>query len=286
MDVLKRFAAVIFFAGVTAVSKGQDPGMMAAQQATMAAQQMSEQATQQSIQQLNQNAMFAMDTTFCLVPTPKISVKSGTYATPQSVEIKERLGKTQIFYTLHGWTPTTKSHLYSGPIAVEGDTQLRVAAYRKGCARSRIASADYMVKGSAMVSPAVGSDGLLHQGDRVPLIFAQDADSRSARVGQTMTLTLAAPMTIGGRRVMPTDVDAQAVITGVEPAKRWGRVPSLTLNVSSLRVDGVTVPLDAEVTQRGDVPRQLFITPKPVIVTAGRLIVARVAKDTTFPVSR
>ena len=47
----------------------------------------------------------------------KFSVKSGTYSKPTTVKITDSTRGATIYYTMDGWTPTTSSTRYVGPIS-------------------------------------------------------------------------------------------------------------------------------------------------------------------------
>jgi hypothetical protein len=291
----RLLAVAVVGVGLLGAAHAQDDaGMMAAQQAqmasdmamqaTMQANQMANDAAAQASQQAILNANnAAMMSAGCVVPTPKISVKSGTYGSSQTVEVKERMKDADVYYSLHGWTPTAKSHRYSGPFTVDANTQLRVVAFKRKCGVSRVAVADYVIQGSSVTAPVVGADGLLRQGEQVPLLFAQAMSTKDLKAGQAVDLKLAAPIVIGGRTVAAADATAWAIVTSVEPAQRWGRVPAVTFSVTALKVDGVTIPVSGDATAIGDIPRQPFIHPSITIPT-DRLLMATVVKDTTLPV--
>lgn len=58
--------------------------------------------------------------------TPKCNYKSGNYTNEINIELKSDL---PIYYTLDGSYPTTSSTLYTEPIAINKDTDLRCVAY-------------------------------------------------------------------------------------------------------------------------------------------------------------
>jgi chitobiase/beta-hexosaminidase-like protein len=118
---------VISFALVlkAALALGQDPGLLAAQQANQQAMQAAQTANQQAMQaaqMANQQAMQQAQTTAIgqglmpgAVPRPRFSVKPGAYSAPLTVKIKAPR-ETTVYFTTDGWTPTQDSPRYTGPI--------------------------------------------------------------------------------------------------------------------------------------------------------------------------
>jgi hypothetical protein len=167
---MRALLVLLILAVSSSLAQAQDdPGMQAAQQATMQAQQaamQAQQAAQQAMdqaRQANQDAMQAMNqqmqaaaypgpaTTY--VAKPSFSVKPGTYTTPQTVKIKESTRGSIIYYTTDGWTPTPDSMRYSGPIAINATTKLQAIAIGPYGVRSRVAAAQYTL----VLSPTIAS---------------------------------------------------------------------------------------------------------------------------------
>ena len=97
--------------------------MMNAQQAQQNAQQAMQQAQQaaQTFQQAQQQAAQSDPTPVCcsVAGKPKFSVKPGTYASPKTLKITDSTRGAIIYYTTDGWTPTTASNRYMGPITID-----------------------------------------------------------------------------------------------------------------------------------------------------------------------
>jgi sugar lactone lactonase YvrE len=75
------------------------------------------------------------------LPTPVISLPSGTYGGPQTVTISDAASAT-IYYTTDGTTPTTASRVYA-PIAVTRSETVKAIAVASGFTQSAVASATY-----------------------------------------------------------------------------------------------------------------------------------------------
>ncbi len=59
---------------------------------------------------------------------PKFSVRSGNYSSAVTVRLKDRTRGAVIYYTTDGWTPTTASTPYIGPITIDATTSLQAIA--------------------------------------------------------------------------------------------------------------------------------------------------------------
>ncbi len=81
---------------------------------------------------------------------PVLSHEGGILTEMISVEITAPAGAT-IYYTLNGETPTTKSNVYSAPIAISKTTVLRAAACKNGELISPVVSASYLFDVSVTV---------------------------------------------------------------------------------------------------------------------------------------
>lgn len=80
--------------------------------------------------------------------TPVFHPGSGSYASPQSVEITANTAGASIFFTLDGKTPTIASTLYSGPIVLTFSPHVRTIEAISGGAGfkpSPVASASYTI---------------------------------------------------------------------------------------------------------------------------------------------
>ncbi len=77
------------------------------------------------------------------VLTPTFSPVAGSYSTDQSVTISDATGGATIYYTTNGFTPTTGSAIYSGPVAVTTAQTLEAIGVLAGYTNSATASAAY-----------------------------------------------------------------------------------------------------------------------------------------------
>ncbi|MBI4600958.1 MAG: chitobiase/beta-hexosaminidase C-terminal domain-containing protein, partial [Planctomycetes bacterium] len=75
----------------------------------------------------------------------ELSVERGTYDAPFSLALSTPTSGAQIRYTRNGATPTaTSGSVYSGPIAVNGTSVIRAAAFKAGHLDSRVRTHSYI----------------------------------------------------------------------------------------------------------------------------------------------
>jgi hypothetical protein len=70
--------------------------------------------------------------------TPTVSPKAKTYKTPQTVTLATGTSGAAIYYTLDGSDPTTSSDLYSDPITISANTNIKAIAVKSGMRTSDI----------------------------------------------------------------------------------------------------------------------------------------------------
>ncbi len=299
----------------------QNAGMMAAQQAQQAAQQASQAAQQanqdamRQAQQANEDAARASQQasqSTQLAPNcppaakPKFSVKAGTFTKPVTVKIRENTRGAVVYYTTDGWTPTTNSARYTGPIAITSTTTLQAIAVAPDMPRSRITSAVYrMDLPSGKIGPAPTAvvatapspvmPGVLPKGTYVPLVFAADFSSRKADVGDKIKLTLAEDLKVGEAVIAPKGSSAIANVTEAHKSSVAGIPGFVSFEAEALSVDGTVVKLTGSAAKEG---REVQINPATVglafvvpggvflvhgndaEIKAGSVFVATVGEDT------
>jgi hypothetical protein len=314
------FAAALLMMGSSFV-QAQDPGMQAAQQAQMAAQQATQQAqqqmqqaSQQATQQMMQNAADASQnaTNCCAVGgilKPTFSVKPGTYSKTLEVKIRDKSRGAVIYYTTDGWTPTTASTRYTGPVTIDSTTKLQAIAVAPTpyLWRSLVASAQYTMTGTqgkrgviagkpAMPQPEGTNSNLtqkpvandrppvisvdvipaLREGTPVHLVFGTDLNSKTADVGDKIALTLADDIKSGDTVLVAKGAKAEAVVTEVEKTGAGGAPGDIAFQVNSLNVNGTTVKLRGGATMEGE-PKPP--TPALLIPVVGVLTLLRHGTD-------
>jgi hypothetical protein len=289
-------------------AKGQDPGAAAAQAAQQASMQAAIQANQQAIQmqqqaiqlavqqanqQATQNALNAtQNSSLCCVGTavPTFSVKPGTYSRTLQVKIRDNTRGATIYYTTDGWTPTTASAKYTGPIEIDATTQLQAIAVGPAplSARSLVAKAQYTLTVSGVpaaipaqtaaglaqglnVSAPLTQDGsmamktpgatqtsgsaMLAKGTAVRLEFVTSVNSKTADVGDKVALKLADDIKDGNTVLVAKGAKAEATITEADRTGIGGAPGNIVFRVDSMNVDGKAIPLNGTAALEGD-PRR------------------------------
>lgn len=333
---MRNFLAGLILSMTGFYAQAQDPGMQAAQQAQMAAQQATEQAqmaAQQAVQQAmsdmqlaSQNAMNAQQQAIsnswpqCDVSTPTFSLKTGTYSSALTVTIRASR-RAAIFYTIDGWTPTKASTLYTGPITIDSTTTLQAMAVAPCRARSRIVTAVYTLDGvkalptvvmtgsgsqsyagtMSSTAAAIGSSGklLLAKGTPVPLAFAEDVSSRTARVGEKISLTLTRDLKAGNSIVANKGATSVGTITEVDRPHMMGSPGEIVFVADSLQAGGATIKLRGTAAKQGQdevgkasalmvfpVPMGLFVHGKNAEIKQGAAFTAFVDADTVLPANQ
>ncbi|UWZ84931.1 chitobiase/beta-hexosaminidase C-terminal domain-containing protein [Occallatibacter riparius] len=263
---MRRTLGIVLFGGLAVVCGfGQDPttaAMQATQQANEAAMQANQQAMQ-AMQQASTDAMRAnqqaMDdaqrtNTFSVPMTrqPRFSVDSGHVSGGTLLRITCPTHYAVIYYTTDGWTPTTASARYTGPIVIDRDTSIQAIAIAPDLTKSLISRADYQVAGSKpeAVLP-VATDGVLRIGTPLRLVTAGAVDSKTAQVGDKLTLTLEQNVLVGDHIVIPRGTTVEATLTHADRAGHVGVPGDLVFEVHDLVANGLTIPLRGGETMEG-----------------------------------
>lgn len=322
---MRRFLLGCTLALLAVFSQAQNPSMQAAQAAqmatqiaTQAAQQAADQAMRDS-QLANQNAANAAQAanaprcTRC-VARPSFSVKSGKYDSRVRVQIKAAAGDS-VYYTTDGWTPTIDSNPYFGQeIVVDSTTMLQAIAVSPRGDRSRVAVAVYKfpatsaVNGVDFAEPEVISDAaaaaadegraLLTKGTKVPLVFALDVSSKTARVGDKISLVLARDLKMGDLVAVKKGAPCTAIVTEVDQPRIMGWPGEIVFRAELLQADGATVKLRGTAAKEGldkaneavalaavPVPVWLLVHGKDAEIKQGTEFTAFVDEDTLLPLT-
>jgi hypothetical protein len=274
----KAALAVLAFACTSAWS--QDPGMMATQQAMQASQQATQQALQdmQTAQQASQQAMDAMTMANnaaqwnsgwnpAMLAGPRVlslSVGPGNVKPGTKVHIDLSPDRNaQIYYTTDGWTPTTASTRYTGPIKIDASTNLQAIAVGSGLPHSLLIRANYTVNGAApqpVQQATLTTNGVLAAGSPIRLKTGSVISSATAHAGDKASILLDEDLKVGDTVVAPKGTPVDAVLTRVVPSKN-GASGQLAFAVHSLTVRGQTIPLVGTETLEGGVAKDAVIEP-------------------------
>lgn len=211
------------------------------------------------------------------VEKPIFSPTSGTGPAPYTVSIRSLTHYATIYYTTNGWTPTTQSAKYTGPIPIHSKIHLEAIAVGPNFIRSAVERADYEVlKAPTPVlesTVAVPDDGTLRAGTPVRVAFAGDIDSDTASVGDPIKVVLDEQIMLGDTVVAPKGAPVHAALTFADPA-RSGVPGDLVFEIHSVEIAGKHVPLFGGETLEG------VKGGKNATIKAGMTAMAFVAADT------
>ncbi len=219
--------------------------------------------------------------------TPRFSLKPGSYAAGTTLSLKDRTRGAAIYYTTDGWTPTTHSTRYIGPIVLSQPSVFQAIAVAPSAQPSRIASAVYTLSGTGAMSAQVADTS--H--DTILLTFTEPVTSVGKQIGDRLPIVLAKDLHIGGRFAAPQGTTVLATITGVDGPGHGGAPGSITFAVHSVSFHERTISLAGEETKQGQ-PRTrtaeslmaipfvgisgAFVRGKDVTIPAGATLTARV----------
>ncbi|HEY6767024.1 MAG TPA: chitobiase/beta-hexosaminidase C-terminal domain-containing protein [Candidatus Sulfotelmatobacter sp.] len=322
---MRAFLAIMTLVVISLYGQAQDAGMLASQMATQQTQMAAQQATQQAMSDTEtaQNAMIAQQQATsnsfpqCSVATPSFSVQTGIYSSALTVTIRSSR-QAAIFYTTDGWTPTQASTRYLGPITIDSTTTLQAMGVSPCRARSRIAAAVYTLNGVPALPPAVtikqgmhslaptfstavagaAASGklLLAKDTPVPLVFTEDVNSKTAHVGDKISLALAEDVRAGDAIVAIKGTPSIVTLTEVSKPGMLGRPGEIVFVADSLQADGSVVKLRGTAAKQGQdetgkasalavipVPVALFVHGKNAEIRQGAVFTAFVDADTLLP---
>jgi hypothetical protein len=210
---------------------------------------------------------------------------------------------------MDGWTPTAESNRYVGPITIDSTTTLQAIAISPYGGRSRIATAVYTLNGLlpaapvtqtvvAALSPAAEASApaklLLARGTAVPLVFASDVSSKTADVGDKISLTLAEDLKVGAVVVVKKGTPAVATVTEVDNTGMGGAPGDVFVQVDSLQAGSVLIKMHGTAAKEGQdkvgkamglmfvpvVPVGIFVHGKDAEIKQGASFTAFVDADT------
>jgi Chitobiase/beta-hexosaminidase C-terminal domain len=249
-------------------AQAQNAGAQAAQAAQQATQQ-AMQANQQAIADMqhasdqaalaNQQAMANLNNAsqnntpvVAMTMPPKISVKSGAYTKPITVKLSNRSRGVIMYYTTDGWTPTTASTRYTGPITIDSTTTLRVIAMSPYSVRSLVTSAVYTFPASsAATAPPPATSETPNGAVPVRLLFAKGVNSKTAEIGDNIPLTLVDDLVLNGAVVAHKGAPASVTIIQVDKTGAGGAPGNLEFQIDPLQTDVGPLKLRGSATLEG-----------------------------------
>ena len=229
--------------GAQAAQAAQQAAIRANQQAIADMQRASEEASQRTNRAAAETAAPASEgPVFAVTLPPKISVKSGSYSDPITVKLTNRSREGVIYYTTDGWTPTTESTRYSGPIQIDSTTTLQAIAIAPYSYPSLVAAAVYKF-------PSGGSPEVIQ-----PTYLASQAQStpvRLAEVGDRIPLTLAEDLSVNGMVVAHKGASAFVSVTQVDKTGAAGEPGKIDFQIDPLQTDAGTFKLRGTASLEG-----------------------------------
>lgn len=212
------------------------------------------------------------------VEKPIFTPAGGTGPAAYTVSIRSLTHYATIYYTTNGWTPTTQSARYIGPIPIHSKIHLEAIAVGPNFIRSAVERADYEVlKAPAPVlesTVVVPEDGTLRAGTPVRVAFAGgDIDSDTASVGDPIKVVLDEQIKLGDTVVAAKGAAVNAALTYADQA-RSGMPGDLVFEMHSVDIGGKHVPLFGGETLEG------VKGGKNATIKAGMTAMAFVAADT------
>jgi hypothetical protein len=260
---MRTLLIVLILALSAALVQAQDDASaLAAQQATAQAQADALQATQQMQQFMQQTQeqteiQDAQDEPIArdapaYAAKPKFSLKQGKYSKPQTVKITDSTRGATIYYTTDGWTPTKTSKRYRGPITVDSTKTLQAIAIAPYYRRSIVASARYTFNMPAVSPAATVANRTDGHHVPVPLVFASSVSSKTASVGDKISLTLADDLKIGDVILATKGSPATGTVTAVDKTGIGGAPGVVTFEADSLSANGKEILLRGGATLEGE----------------------------------
>jgi len=216
-----------------------------------------------------------------IVDKPVLSRQSGTVPPGTKISIRSETHYAALYYTTNGWTPTTQSAKYTGPITINSSTHLEVIAVGPNFLRSAVERADYEVPDSAAPvlesAVVVPEDETLPAGTPMRIAFAgKEIDSESAAVGDEITLVLDEQVKLGATVLAPKGTPVTASLTFADPPR--GSAPGdLVFEIHSVEIAGKQVPLFGGETLEGV---EGLLRGKSAKIKPGMTAMAFVAADT------
>ncbi len=257
-------AVLVLFSAAAATAQDATQQIMLDQQiAVQQAQQMQQQASQQAAQQFNDQVAQAAASTpgeDIGAAKPRFSVKPGSYPSSITVRMKDRTRGTAIYYTTDGWTPTTLSIRYIGPITIASTTMLQAVAVGPNNGYSEITSALYTLPAPTPSNataataysniPDVETLSRQHH-TQVPLVFTTPVTTKNLEIGDKLPIVLAQDLIVGGVLIAPKATPVLATVTQVDHPGLGGAPGVLSFAVRSMTVDGQTILLSGSETKEG-----------------------------------
>jgi hypothetical protein len=224
--------------------------------------------------------------------SPRFSIKPGGYSAPLSVSLTDHTRGAIIFYTTDGWTPTSNSTRYLGPISIDKTTTVEAIALVPNCSISKPAMATYTLPAATQLPPIAQLLSVLRSADgtlalrtdaQIPLVFASSIDSRTAHVGDSIALTLAEDLKIGNTLFASKGTPATGKVIQVDRSGVGDLPGEIQFQVDSLNINGAKIPLHAVGALAGPYVARSSTTAIGAVSTAGLSLLFEHGKDARIP---
>ncbi|MFC6647404.1 chitobiase/beta-hexosaminidase C-terminal domain-containing protein [Granulicella cerasi] len=211
------------------------------------------------------------------VEKPTFSAEPGTVNKGTKIKLKSDTHYATLYYTTNGWTPTTHSARYRGPITINNTTHLQVMAIGPNYMRSSVEIADYEVNGTKSepmeTTTQVPTDGILRAGTPLRVSFSKELSSKEAAVGDDPAIVLDDDLKFGGKVIAPKGSKVVAELTNADQGHGLSTPGDLVFEVHGVQVGEKVVPLFGGETMEAK-------GGKNAIIKQGMTALAFVAADT------
>lgn len=171
------------------------------------------------------------------VGVPTFTNESGNYENSVTVEITSTTDGANIYYTLDGTEPTTKSTAYTGPFSLAETTTVKAIAVNEECFFSSVSETEYtIVKKEISVNPEVSltaANSTLTVGETTQLTFTTNSGG-----AVTYTSNNPAVATVDGNGVVTAVAAGTATITASVAATSQYNAASASCEITVNAADG------------------------------------------------
>jgi hypothetical protein len=182
--------------------------------------------------------------------SPFFSLNSSDVAPGTEITVVSPNPSAVIYYTTDGWTPTSASPRYAGPIAIHATTRLQAIAIEPQKLPSPVTEANYLVNGaSPNLSQEIHVDqGVLVKGTELRFVTATKVNSETANIGDNIAILLDQNILSGRKVLAHRGMSADASIAWVERSGHGGKPGMIIFKLNSFTAQGTKVPLTAILT--------------------------------------
>lgn len=103
---------------------------------------------------------------------------------------------------------------------------------------------------AAAAPPPAPASYTIPAGTRISVRLGQTLSSKTSQAGESFTATVAAPVTIEGKQVIPSGASATGTVTDAKPLGRFKGGAVLAVRLDSVRVDGRTYEVATSSVER------------------------------------